>query len=347
MHPFLLLHERWFTDEARFPVQFENWLAPHSLIPLAIALAVTGTAVLLWRRGKRRNIVPGPLELGMPQENYDSLLSWMPLVIGVHMGVTLLVSGLSMQLFIPNLAMPVNLLGGLLGLVEIAVALSFIYGALARIAAAALALAWLAGTIVFGPLRLLEHTEILGIAFFLFATGRGPLAFDMALEWLHRPVAKLMPYAVPVLRISLGFGMALVAFTEKLWNLPMGLAFLATHHFNFFPAIGLPGVDDTMFLIMAGTVELTVGLLIMSGAYVRLVILVTLLPFNLTLPFLGWRELVGHLPTYGIMALLLIWGETRRATERALVKEIGDEGATSRTDPGTRRNLRSASDLPE
>jgi hypothetical protein len=314
MHPFLLLHERWFTDEARFPIQFDNWLAPHSLIPLVIALAVTGTAAALWSRGKRRNIVPGPIELGMPRENYENLLSWMPLVIGVHMGVTLLVSGLGMQLFIPNLVMPVNLLGGLLGLVEIAVALSFIYGALTRIAAVALACAWLTGIIVFGPMRLLEHTEILGIAFFLFATGRGPLAFDMALEWLHRPVEKLMPYAVPVLRISLGFGMALVAFTEKLWNIPMGLSFLAVHHFNFFPAIGLQGVDDTLFLIMAGTVELTVGLLLMSGAYVRLVILVTLLPFNLTLPFLGWRELVGHLPTYGVMALLLIWGGTSRKT---------------------------------
>jgi len=309
----MFLHERWFTDEARFPVRFDNWLTPHSLIPIAIAVCITAIAMLLWKRRKNRNIVPGPLELGMPSSNYESLLSWMPLVIGVHMGVTLLVSGLSMQLFIPNLVMPVNLLGGVLGLAEIAIALSFIYGALARIAAAALGVLWLAGVIVFGPIRLLEHTEILGVAFFLFALGRGPLAFDRALEWLHRPIDRLAPYAVPVLRISLGFGMALVAFTEKLWNLPMGLSFLAAHHFNFFPAIGLPAVDNTLFLIMAGTVELTVGLLLMSGAYTRLVILITLVPFNLTLPFLGWRELVGHLPTYGIMALLLIWGQQKSA----------------------------------
>lgn len=323
--PFFLLHERWFTNEARFPVNFDSWLAPHSVIPIAVAASITAIAVLLGRRRKPRDLVPVPIELRMPQKNYENLLSWMPLVIGVHMGVSLLVSGLSMQLFVANLVMPVNLLGGLLGLAEIAVALSFIYGALTRIAAAALALAWIVGVIVFGPLRLLEHTEILGIAFFLFVTGRGPLAFDMALEWLHKPVVKLMPFAVPVLRISLGFGLALVAFTEKLWNLPMGLSFLALHHFNFFPAIGMAGVDDTMFLLMAGTVELTVGLLLISGAYVRLVILITLLPFNLTLPFLGWRELVGHLPTYGIMALLLIWGGNKRETERALVDAISDK----------------------
>jgi hypothetical protein len=60
---------------------------------------------------------------------------------------------------------------------------------------------------------------------------------------------------------------------------------------------------------MAGTIELTLGLLLMSGAFVRAVIVMLWLPFNLTLPLLGWRELVGHLPVYGIMALLLICGD--------------------------------------
>jgi hypothetical protein len=246
---------------------------------------------------------------------------WVPLVIGIHMGVTLLVSGVSGQLFIPNLVLPLNLVGVLLGAAEIAIALSFIYGALARPAAASIGVIWLAGVIVFGPLRLIEHTEILGIAFFLFATGRGPLAFDMALEKQHKPLPRLIPYAVPVLRIALGIGLAIVAFTEKIWNIPMGLAFLAEHHFNFFPYIGM-SIDDTRFLLLAGTVELVVGMMLISGAYVRLVIIITLIPFNLTLPFMGWRELVGHLPTYGILALLLLWGEERTGERGALVRAL-------------------------
>src|ERR1051325_7189021 len=167
-------------------------------------------------------------------------------------------------------------LGGVLGMIEIAIALSFIYGALARPAAAMLGLVWLVGVIIFGPLRLVEHTEILGIAFFIFATGRGPLAFDMALDRLNKPVAPLIPYAVPVLRIALGIGLTVVAFTEKVWNLPMAIAFLQDHHFNFFPYIGLPSIDDVKFVMIAGTVELIVGLMLISGAYVRLVILITL-----------------------------------------------------------------------
>lgn len=323
----MVLHERWFTAEANFPVQFDRWSSPESLVPVAVALGITLVATVIWRVRGRQSVVPGPIALGMPWENYVQLLTWVPLVIGVHMGVTLLVSGVSRQFFVPNLELPVNLLGGVLGMVEIGIALSFIYGALARPAAAALGVAWIIGMLVFGPLRLIEHTEILGVAFFLFATGRGPLAFDMALDKLNKPLAPLIPYAVPMLRVSLGIGLTIVAFTEKLWNIPMGLAFLAEHHFNFFPYIGLPGIDDTKFLLIAGTVELLLGMMLIAGTYVRLIIILTLIPFNLTLPFLGWRELVGHLPTYGILALLLLWGDERPGERGTLVRALRGAGA--------------------
>ena len=318
----MILHERWFLDESRFPVQFDTWSTPQALIPVGIAIGVTAIATIIYRARGRHNVIPGPIQLGMPWENYIKLLTWVPLVIGVHLGVTLLVSGVSRQLFIPNLLLPLNLLGGVLGMIEIAIALSLIYGALARPAAAVLATIWLVGAIMFGPLRLIEHTEIIGIAFFIFATGRGPLAFDQALDRLNKPVEQLIPYAVPVLRIALGIGLTVVALTEKIWNVPMAVAFLQDHHFNFFPYIGMRSVDDVRFVLIAGTVELIVGLMLITGSYVRLVILITLIPFNLTLPFMGWRELVGHLPTYGILALLLLWGDERPGEHGALVRAL-------------------------
>jgi len=318
----MILHERWFLDESKFPVQFDTWNTSNGLVPVAVAIAITAVATVIYRTRGRHSVVPGPVQLGMPWENYVRLLTWVPLVIGVHMGVTLLVSGVSRQLFVPNLELPVNLLGGVLGMIEIAIALSFIYGALARPAAAMLGVIWLIGAIVFGPLRLIEHTEILGIAFFIFATGRGPLAFDMALDRLNKPVARLIPYAVTVLRVALGIGLTVVAFTEKIWNVPMALAFLQDHNFNFFPYIGMTSVDDVRFVLIAGTIELIVGLMLITGSYVRLVILITLIPFNLTLPFMGWRELVGHLPTYGILALLLLWGDERPGEHGALVRAL-------------------------
>src|SRR3954451_1824361 len=107
----MILHERWFTDDAKFPVQFGTWASSNSLVPVGIAVAIATVATIVWRARGRRDLLPGPIALGMPPANYAQLLAWMPLVIGVHMGVTLLVSGVSRQLFVPNLELPVNLLG--------------------------------------------------------------------------------------------------------------------------------------------------------------------------------------------------------------------------------------------
>jgi len=77
-------------------------------------------------------------------------------------------------------------------------------------------------------------------------------------------------------------------------------------------------MGDRTFLLAAGTVELVAGLLVLSNTYVRLGILVLWVPFNLTLAAFGWRELVGHLPIYGAMAVLAVWGAGSAADEEAL-----------------------------
>jgi hypothetical protein len=315
------LHERWFVSR-QHPVDFSQVLTAQTAVPIAIALVATGVAVLVWRMRGRREVVPGPLQLGMEWEHYERLLSWMPLVIGLHTAVPLLVAGVQLQLFVPNLRLPYNFFGGVVALAEILIALSFVYGAATRIGAAFLGLIWLVGAIWFGPLLVLEHALFLGVAFFMFVMGRGPAALDMTLQRLHRPLERLVPRAVPMLRVLTGIGIVVLAFTEKLWNVPMGVDFLQRYPLNFFPAIGFESVGDAEFILIAGTVELTFGLLLISGAFVRLMTLILWVPFNLTLPFLGWRELVGHLPIYGIMALIVIWGEERKETQRAFVSGV-------------------------
>jgi uncharacterized membrane protein YphA (DoxX/SURF4 family) len=323
----MLLHVRWFTETGAFPVQFDVASVASTWLPLGIAFGATAVAVLLSRLRNDRTLLPGPLELGIESHDYQRLLSWMPLVIGLHAAIPLLVAGTERYLLVPNMPLSWSLAGGLIGLAQIAVALSFLYGFMTRAASVLLALVWAAGILLFGPFQPLEQALFLGIAFFLFASGRGPLAFDMAIGKLHRPIESLLPRAVPVLRILTGLSICVAAFTEKLWNAPMALAFLEDHPFNFFPAIGLDGITDLHFVLLIGTIELTFGALLISGTFIRVMILILWLPFNLTLPFLGWRELVGHLPIYGIMALLLIWGERRPATERALERGLEEREA--------------------
>ena len=121
----MVLHERWFVSR-QHPVDFSQLLTVQTAVPVAIALAVTAVAVLAWRARGRREIIPGPLQLGMDWENYQRLLSWMPLIFGVHTAVPLLVAGVQLQLFVPNLALPYHFFCGLLALTEIVIALSFL-----------------------------------------------------------------------------------------------------------------------------------------------------------------------------------------------------------------------------
>jgi hypothetical protein len=50
------------------------------------------------------------------------------------------------------------------------------------------------------------------------------------------------------------------------------------------------------------------GLLVISGALPQACVLIAGIPFNATLWFFGATELVGHLPIYGAMLVLLVYG---------------------------------------
>lgn len=71
---------------------------------------------------------------------------------------------------------------------------------------------------------------------------------------------------------------------------------------------GLSWFSDDTFILAAGIVEATIGVLLVSGVLTRVVILAMWLPFNASIPFLPPEELIGHLPIFGIMYVLLVHG---------------------------------------
>jgi hypothetical protein len=156
---------------------------------------------------------------------------------------------------------------------------------------------------------MLEAIHILGFSAFFFCAGRGPFAVDRALFPHWEPSPRLVRAAVPALRGGVGLGLLVVAMTEKLFNRPLALAFLREHPLNFVSAVGIP-LSDEGFVLVAGAVEVVIGLAILTGVYLREVVVLAWLPFNLTLGIFGPEELVGHLPFYGAMALFFLWGAT-------------------------------------
>lgn len=300
------LHERWFVPYQDLPTRWGDLVEAGPAAAIGAAVLVAAVVTLLWRwRG--RPALPGPLALGTTPERLAVLMGWVPLMLGLHTAVPLFVSGVRGELFVPNLRMGLPF-SVFVGVAEVGIGLLLFYGFLTRVAAVGIAVLWGVGVLLFGPVLLLEHTVFLGLAAFFYIATRGPVAVDWVLGPRAGAKDAWLPRAVPLLRIGAGTSIAWLALTEKLVNLPLALRFLEEYPWvNFLPALGLP-VSDSAFLLTAGAVELAAGLLLVTGAFPRLVILFLWLPFNLTLTAFGWQELVGHLPIYAIMAVVLLWG---------------------------------------
>lgn len=297
-------HVKWFEEAEQYGLRWDLFFRP---LPVAFVAAVVFTTLLaglLWvRRG--RGFVPGPEAFGARDEGRITLYGLLPAILGVHVAVPLLFNGVQGNLFSPDNVLP-GPWSNFLGLFETGVALSLFYGGFTRIAAVGMAGLWLAGVPLLGLQPMLDNVLFLGFAAFFFLAGRGPVSVDRVLFPRLEPPERFARYAVPALRIGLGLSFVFVAFTEKFANLQLAQAFLDRYPLNFTGALGVP-LPDEVFILCAGSVELLVGLFLVFSIFPREIVLVALIPVNLTLTVFNYTELLGHLPIYGVLAVLLIW----------------------------------------
>lgn len=291
----MLEHVKWFTDAATYPTQYERLLTLPALAALFVALAAVGVAYWI------QHNVPEPA----PVRILERFARYGPLALGIHVGIALLVAAALGLLFVPSLHVAPDTLGSTLLVMEAVAGVSILLGIATRAGAAILVLLGVVAMWPFTFESILEQVPLLGIAVFLFLIGRGPLSFDR-IRGVRPPVrGELVPdAALAFLRILMGFGIAYNALTEKLLNEPLARSLLERY-----PHIALNrlvGVPDELFIWAAGSAELAIGAVIMSGQITRPVMAAGAAIFTGTLFVFGWPELLGHLPLYGIMLLLFI-----------------------------------------
>jgi len=296
-------HEKWFQEGQ--PTNWAQVYEPDRLVAIGAVIAVTLAAAVAWRLRGRRDLLPGPEAFGAAPAGRSRFYAWVPAILALHVAVPLLTYGLEGKFFSPNNELPGSTIYAL-GLLQASAALSLFYGGMTRVGAAILAAVWLRGVFLFGWEAMFENAHYLGFALFFFLAGRGPYSIDRLLFPKLEPSNQLKSWALPVFRVCIGIALITVAFTEKLANPSLALSFLKQYPLNFTSALGIP-MSDELFALCAGSVELLVGLFILLGLFPRTIIVIAWLPFNLTLTIFDWIELVGHLPFYGALAVLLIW----------------------------------------
>ena len=294
--PTVFAHETWFTDGS-FPLDWSFAGETLTLALLGAALALTVLVRVLARRW------PG-VDVGF----LGRLAPWMPFAVRLHLAVSL-IGLLSMGVYLsPAMDLEPTVGGIALGATMAVVAVLMATGWHARGAAALLVAAGPLGMLEFGVSPVLQRVDLLGLAVFVLLAGPGRWSADAERGAERERSLADLGRAVWALRVGAGVALIVVAFVEKLANPEMALAFLGSHpDFNVAQLVGLP-IGDLEFVRIAGAVEVLFGLLLISGALPQACVLIAGVPFNATLWFFGTDELVGHLPVYAAMLVLLVYG---------------------------------------
>lgn len=301
MHAEPLIHVKWFTDPTAVPTRYELLFTLPVLAALGAALLAVAAA---WAWEQR---MPEPRTVKW----LERFAPYAPLALGLHLGLALIVASILGFLFAPADTLRIgtgNLFGFLILAAEAMCGIMIVLGLATRVAAILLALLGLIAMIPFTVESILEQAHILGIASFLFLVGRGPLSLDR-IRGVTPPVrAPEIPWAsLTLLRVLLGFAVFYGALTEKLLNPGLAEALLAERpYLNVTRLIGPVSLPDGQFAFLAGVTELVIGAVIMSPWVTRPVMAIGAVIFTASLVVFGWKELLGHLPFYGIFLLLLI-----------------------------------------
>lgn len=294
-----LAHALWFT-EGRPAYDWSFAVEPLSLAALIAAVVVA----IVWRW-----VAPW---LPRPELAFLSFLGrlgpWIPRLLAIHAGVSLLALAARLEFFVPTFRLPDTWWGMGLGILEGIVGVWLISGWKVRPAAFLLVIAGPLGMLGFGIVPILERADLLAIGLFLVLLPPDD----------ERPGGRILVdpervrTALFALRALVGATLILLAYTEKLARPELSLEFL--DRFPAFNVLQLLGdrfgfeVSDLAFIQFAAGIEILFGLLLISGALPQLTVIAAGIPFNATLFFLGPTELIGHLPIYGAMLALLVYG---------------------------------------
>lgn len=292
--PSILAHEKWFSD-LRVPADWDFLVHP---LTLALLLGAVGvTLAFRWASGR----LPSP-ELPFLKP-LGRLAPWVPRLLAIHAGVSLLAQVVEGSYLAPSLVLPDGPFGSFLAVLEGLIGVWLITGVWVRAPALLLVLAGPLGMLYYGPVGILERADLLGIALFLVVL---PPGLDRG--GAARSDPGTVAWATWSLRTLVGMSLIVVALTEKLIAPRLALEFLDRYPvLNLARTVGL-NVSDVDFVRFAGAVEVLFGLLILSGALPQLAVVAAGIPFNATLFFFGVTELIGHLPVYGAMLVLLVYG---------------------------------------
>ena len=294
--PFLAnAHTRWFAEGEVMPVVTSEPITSYLAFCAFVAIVILVIGMLMEKRGMFR--------LSFFQPKSTNAFSRVSATFSIIAGTFFMIAGTHGYLFSPNITYITEIPTWLV-MLQFAIGLMFVLGIFARVAALFLASLWFVAVPYAGMESMVENIWVLSTAFFIAVVGNDYFSL-VSVKSLKSYAYKLHSYALPILRVGTGTMLIILGFTEKILKPELGLNFLAQHNWNFLSSLG---VSDYFFVLMAGSTEAFLGLLLVIGVMTRLTTLVTAIIFTIPLFLLGPIELAGHLPHFAALFMILLFG---------------------------------------
>ena len=287
MHMFA--HVKWFVDENHVdanPLTIPEWFVVGLLLIIGVGV--------LWaiHRYMQKSGIEKWLDTKL--KRFAKLI---PYIVRYTTGILLLINAAKGLLFAPNVPTHVADIGSVLSIALAIAGIMLIIGFKIRIAAWIILLVYGVSLFAISPIiDVLDHIEYAGIGLYLLLFGNAKYEKRFAGKALE-------PYLSPtgLLRASVGIGLMILALSEKLIGIANSTAFLQQYHWNFLFTIG---VTDRNFIIVAGMVELLVGLTLVLNIAPRLTTAIVAGLMTMTAILLGVDEIFGHLFVLSLVAVV-------------------------------------------
>lgn len=297
-------HEKWFVDP--FAVEPAGSIFAYVDSGFALAVGIAAAALFLLLVWLDRKLDGSRLSRWI-----DARLLAAPFnprtVLGVCIGVALMGAGLNGTLFAPNLVLPGSGWGIALGIFQICLGSLFLFlePAYAELGLL-LGLLYLAGFAVLPAADLLEELLFLGAGVFFVMSASRP-------SWLASRVPERERLGYQAFRIIMGLGLLVLASVK--WLHPeLGLAVVAEYRINFLAGFG---GTDAQFVYAAALIETLVALCILLRVAFRPAVAFAFFFFMISIYFLGFRELLGHLPIKASLFLFFVYGHWHKGERKA------------------------------
>ena len=292
-------HVKWFIDEhSSKEILHENW-GYYSLVWISVAIFFVGFGIFLERHL--------PHISKHTQYKINSLKHKIASLFGMALGVFFLIASYKGFLFSHNLD-DLWILESPLIAIQALIGLGFLVGFGVRVLSVLLIFLWIFSFFYVGPIDMLEALWVLGGAAVSLIYGRSHFKISREGDFSNKFFLVHEEYAIPLLRVFVGLDLIILGFSEKILNPNLGLLFLEKFHWNFMQNLGVDWFSDYLFVFSAGGVEILFGLILVLGVITRINTLVLGIVFTIPVFLMGPSELIGHMPHFIAVFMLLIFG---------------------------------------